>query len=205
MRWPKRAGGIYGTAKRDTIIEDCRMQNAVSVSVGTPWGVTGGGAALPPRRTTIRDVVFQSLPGPVGGGGQHTVSLDFAAQGTHTNIMQLDEVYIENYQGTGRNLRLFYQQQHPTAYIIPKTGSVEGLAVGARESGLNNTLHFAQFGEAVAGAIARCADNSLAPEVNGYACEMTAQEFNGLPRAPADPENPELQPPRNLRITGTDY
>jgi hypothetical protein len=180
---PGDVADIYGNAPGTTYIQNTYLRNQYNVAVSPMFAVTGGGDGMPPRRTFIDNVTFAQVNGSVGGDPQFNIAMAFNVDSRNANIVQLDQVFVTNYNGqAGVNFQTFYAEQAPN-YIVPQTTT--GLAA-APVAGLTNTQLFSQYGMAIAGAIAPC-QTSMAL-IQGFACTGTVI--------------PPL-PPRNLRITAT--
>lgn len=188
---PIKAGDvsdIYGNTYGDTVIENSDFWNVHNITVPMPWGVTGGGNALPPRRITVRSSMFRNLPGSVGGDTQHSIVMGYSTGDTNNNIIQKNEVYVVDYnRETGRNYRIYLSQSHPN-FVIPQSNGF----VGAPSAGMTNAQAWSAHGIAIGGALPRCTDNSLAPEVGGFVCPITQQELDSLPQIGSNPgPNPD--------------
>ncbi len=196
---------IYGNAPATTIIRNSYFRNTANVIVPSPWGVTGGGTALPPRVVFLDNNVFRNLPASYGIQNQVSIAMSYNI-GTNSNLMQRNEIYVKDYmtdigQPGGRNYRIYYTQQNPS-FVVPVTGYDPGtggnVGVGSPQAGLTNTQLWASFGKAFGGAVARRADNLLAPEVGGYVDTITPAELAAVPIAP-DIFNMPPAAPMNLR------
>ena len=105
------------------------MQNGICCSINTPGTFTiensyfrtyhdaisihtlatpGTGAFTPPRKTVIRNTIFEAWPGqPL-----RSITMDWDTSKGNTNTTQKDEVYIYAYQGNPTdNFRMYYTEQ----------------------------------------------------------------------------------------------
>jgi hypothetical protein len=118
------------------------------------WTVAGGG--LPPKIITISNVRFDS----VVGASSASILMGYDA-GDGRNVIQRDEVFVYDYNGTpGDNFQLYYFQQADT-FVVPQTGSNSSPSnpvIGAPVAGLTNLETWNLFGIAIAGAIAPTSD-----------------------------------------------
>jgi hypothetical protein len=84
-------------------------------------------------------------------------------------VTTLDQVFVENYNGTsGDNFQVFYTQQAAT-FIVPQEipNTIGSYTVtGAPVAGLTNAQAWAQYGIAIAGAVAP-ADATTMSNING--------------------------------------
>jgi hypothetical protein len=66
------------------------------------------------------------------------------------NVIQTDQVFVYDYNGiSGDNFQVFFTQQAAN-YIVPQTGAILGSPV----AGLTNQQAWAEYGIAIAGAVA---------------------------------------------------
>jgi hypothetical protein len=169
---PPKAGDtrdIYGDAPGVMIVEDSELRNHTNVLTTMPWGVTGGGVQLPPRRVELRRVLFGSVPGDTGPNPQNDILPLYELSKGAINAVLSSRIVVTDYNRvTGDNFEVFQEQQAPS-FIVPRTGSVEGL-IGAPVDGLSNEQAWAQFGIAVSGAVAPCSDTR--PKIAGFACAI---------------------------------
>lgn len=130
-------------------IEGCYLRNGyANIQIDT-LQTPGSGAKKPPRKTVIRDCRFASWPGCDAANIVMRCQLD----GQYLDLMQLDEVYVYNYNGAkGDDFRVYYEEQAPD-FIVPKSKPDHGM-VGAPEDGLTNRQCWEKYGLAIAGAVA---------------------------------------------------
>jgi hypothetical protein len=135
-----------------------------------PFGVTGGGVGLPPRRVELHRVLFGDVPGETGPVPQADISPEYDLDyGPNINAIVSNRIIVTDYNRvTGQNFEVFQEEQAPT-FRVPQTGSIAGL-VGAPVAGLTNQQAWAQFRIAVSGAVAPCADRR--PRIDGFACAI---------------------------------
>ena len=160
-------GDIYGSAPGTLVVENAVLRNAVNVFASPMYGVTGGGARLPPRVTTIRNVRFGRVPGNVGGKPQYDVQMGFWIDRANVNLVVRDEVLVYDFNGTpGDSFRVYYKEQAPT-FTLPASGPN---LLGAPAPGLTNLDAWARYKIAVAGAVAPC--QTARPGFDGFTCAI---------------------------------
>lgn len=185
---PFKAGDvrdIYGNAPGTFVVEDTNLQAVTGVYLETPWGVTGGGQNLPPRRTTLRNVRFLTPNGNPGDGTPAAIFPAARFDQANPNLVVSDEIRVEAFNGTpGDNFRVYYPEQAPN-FIVPQTGN--GI-LAAPVAGLTNEQAWARHHVAIGGAVAPC--SAQRPGVLGFACQVTAfesvTESGKVPTAPRD-------------------
>jgi hypothetical protein len=159
----------YGSAPGITRIEDSILRNNTNVLMTLPFGVTGGGVNLPPRRAELHRVLFGDVQAntPFPQADIRTeYKLDY---GPNINAIVSNRIIVTDYNRvTGQNFEVFWEQQSPS-FIVPQTGSFFGL-VGAPVGGLSNQQAWGQFGIAVSGAVAPCDDTR--PRIVGFTCAI---------------------------------
>jgi hypothetical protein len=131
-----------------------------------------------PSTNVVRRYVFDGVKfvQPPGTPPKPWKVIDFAPlPAKHVDLTNPLEIYILNYQGTGRNYRVYYLQQ-AADYVVPQTDPTTGV-IGSPVAGLTNAELLARYGKAVGGAVAP-ASAVVLPEVGGL-CE----EISGLPPA----------------------
>jgi len=186
---PGDVNDIYGSQPGTLLIEDSLLRNHNNVLISTMYAVTGGGPALPPRQTIIRNVTFKTVSGPVGDAPQHAIAMRFRPRGNNLNLIQRDEVSVENYNGVaGDTFRVYYLEQAP-AFVIPNN---LGRVTRSPVAGLTNQESWKGFGIAIGGAVAPCSQTR--PEIQGFVCSGTPlpspqappRRSSPGPRAPDD-------------------
>ena len=157
----------FGSAPGITRIEDSVLRNNTNVLMTLPYGVTGGGVNLPPRRVELHRVLFGDVPADTPFPQvdiRPEYKLDY---GPNINAIVSNRIIVTDYNRvTGQNFEVFWEQQAPD-FTVPQTGSFFGL-VGAPVGGLSNQQAWAQFGIAVSGAVTPCRDTR--PRIVGFAC-----------------------------------
>jgi hypothetical protein len=168
---PRKAGDtgdIYKTQVGTLLIENTTLRNVHNIAVRTVYGVTGGLARLPPRRTIIRNVTFQAVAGNVGGTVQRDVAMTHEL-GSNANLIVRDEVFVLNHNNvSGANFQVFYAEQAPTFVLPISTPAM----LAAPVAGLTNQQAWTQYGIAYAGQVAPCLTTS--PNVAGFVCVTDA-------------------------------
>ena len=179
-------GDIYGASPGVMRVEDSVLRNQTNVRSTMPYGVTGGGVMLPPRRVELHRVLFGDVPGYAGADPQSDVRPEFNLEKVNTNTIVSSQIVVTEYNRVpGDNFEVFQQQQAPS-FIVPPNGP-NGL-VGSPVAGLTNEQAWAQFRIAVSGRVAPCSNTR--PRIVGFACGIQAP----LP-APAPASTPKGQHP----------
>jgi PKD domain/G8 domain len=135
-------------------IENSYLANEADVVVSGLWSVS---FYAPPRTIIINNDQFVA---PAGGEAWYAVYLNWYAPFQLAGgmpILQSDQVLVYNYNGvSGDNFQVFYTQQAAN-FIVPQEmvsdGSLQPLS-GAPVAGLTNAQCWAQYGIAIAGAVA---------------------------------------------------
>ncbi len=122
---PIKAGDtrdIYGSTPGTLVVENSTLKNFWNIYMNTPYGVTGGGSAIPPRLVIARNVQFSNVPGVSGTQGQAHVFRHFTPnQGANQNIIVSDRMVVESFNGNSNdNFEVFANEQAPT-FVIPPT------------------------------------------------------------------------------------
>jgi G8 domain len=172
---PIKAGDlsdIYGSTPGVMRIEDSVLRNHTNVRTTTPYGVTGGGVWLPPRRVELHRVLFGDLPNYTGSEPQSNIRPEFIPEyGANVNTIVSSRIVVTDYNRiTGDNFEVFEKEQAPD-FVVPQTESVPGL-VGSPVAGLTNQQTWSRFGLAISGAVAPCSNTK--PGVMGFACATRA-------------------------------
>jgi|RhiMethySRZTD1v2_1073278.scaffolds.fasta_scaffold06119_14 hypothetical protein len=172
---PIKAGDVrdmFGPQPGIMRIEESVLKNHTNVRSTTPYGVTGGGVMLPPRRVELDRVLFGNLPDYNGPEPQSNIRPEFTPNyASSVNTIVSSRIVVTNYNRvTGDNFEVFQDEQAP-GFIVPQTGSNDGL-VGSPVGGLTNQQTWSQFGIAISGAVAPC--SSSKPGVMGFACATRA-------------------------------
>lgn len=178
---PGDVSDIYGDAGTSFIISNSFLANEWNIAIQPMYAVGGGDGGLSQRHTFINNVTY----GPMntsnfpGGFGTCNVCMSLALNNPNVNIIQKDEVKVTNYNGVvGDNFQAYYAEQ-ASDYVVPE--SSVGIT-GAPVAGLTNAQLWAQYGLAIAGAIAPC--TTTRNDVQGFACPTTAGG-HPVPRVPA--------------------
>ena len=115
---------IYGNTPGTVTVENSTLKNYWNLYLNTPYGVTGGGSAIPPRLVIARNVQFSNVPGFSPTQGQAHVFRHFTpTQGANQNIIVSDRVVVESFNGNPNdNFEVFATEQAPT-FVIPRRRS----------------------------------------------------------------------------------
>lgn len=188
---PPKAGDVrdtYGASPGVMRVEDSVLRNHTNVRSTMPYGVTGGGVMLPPRRVELHRVLFGGVPGNAGPEPQSDLRPEFNLEKSETNIIVESRIVVTDYnRNPGDNFEVFQEQQAPS-FVVPQNGANEGL-VGAPVPGLTNQQTWAQFNIAVSGRVAPCSNTRS--RIVGFACGIQAP----LP-APAPASKSAARPTR---------
>jgi PKD repeat protein len=138
-----------------TVIQNSYLKNQIDIQVGT-MGSVNGSEDLPAKFTQISNVRFAAPVGTAAGSPYLTIDMNFSTEagesGAPTNLCQLDQVMVYNYNGVaGDNFQLYYVEQ-AADYVVPASND-DGL-VGAPVDGMTNQQLWDLYGMAVAGAVA---------------------------------------------------
>jgi hypothetical protein len=151
-----------------TVIENSYLKNQTDVYVTTTYTVNGS-AGLPAKSTEIRNVRFGAPAGAASGSAFATIYMGYSteglATGSPTNVIQLDQVMVYDYNGVpGDDFQVYYKEQAPD-YVVPQSGDpnnpdwpVGAPEVGAPVAGLTNQQCWDKYGIAIAGAVAPTTD-----------------------------------------------
>jgi hypothetical protein len=163
-----------------TVIEDSYLRNATNVAVvtiGAP-GSAPYGPAMPPKTTIIKNVGFATVDGPIGGGAQHAIAMEYDLHGGSANLVERDAVFVHGFDGVaGDDFQVFYEEQRP-GFVVPQSS---GNLAGSPVAGLTNAQNWAAHrvaiaGEVATGAVARAGIHGLVRD--------------GVPAPPAPPSVP---------------
>ena len=110
---PFKAGDvrdIYGATPGTLVIENSRIDAQAGIQRSIQWGVTGGGAALPGRIVTVRNVRFTS-PSVVSNGV--AIFNYWHAEGNPgENPTVTDRLIVQGFNGVSTdNFEAFYAEQ----------------------------------------------------------------------------------------------
>jgi PKD repeat protein len=134
--------------------------------------VPGTHAPTVARKTVINNVKFDAW------AGQPLMAISMDYNGGASNLVQLDQVLVYNYnQVAGNNFQVYYTQQ-AASYVVPQTVTDPTNAnnvwiLGSPQAGLTNQQTWAQFGIAIAGAVAP-ANTTTRSEINGLIGPITS-------------------------------
>ncbi len=160
---PDQTGGMPIT------IENSYLADQTGVWVNYLWTVSYNASTVPSRHIVIDNVQFAA---PQAGQSFTAINMNWypayqlAAGGP---VTQLDQVLVYNYDGvSGDNFQVFYTQQ-AASFIVPQTvlnsdGTIK--LMGAPVAGLTNAEAWAEYGIAIAGAVAPSNATTMA-NING--------------------------------------
>ena len=130
-----------------TTVENSYLMNQTNIYISTMCSTNG--AVLPARSQIINNVQFAAP----AGDPLVAIQMDYEPDpgGTATNLIQLDQTYVYNYnQSSGDNFQVYYSQQVPSNILLQSNGSM----IGSPVSGLTNQQNWNTYGICIAGAIA---------------------------------------------------
>ena len=170
---PVKAGDLrdpFGSSPGIIRVEDSVLRNHTNVHVTMPYGVTGGGVNLPPRRIELHRVLFGDVPADTGPVPQADIFPEYKLDyGPNINAIVSTRILVTDFNRvTGQNFEVFREQQAPS-FTVPQSGSFSGL-VGAPVGGLSNQQAWGQFGIAVSGAVAPC--DATRSRIVGFTCAI---------------------------------
>eukprot|EP01104_Vermistella_antarctica_P009694 TRINITY_DN250_c2_g1_i1.p1 TRINITY_DN250_c2_g1~~TRINITY_DN250_c2_g1_i1.p1 ORF type:complete len:636 (+),score=156.08 TRINITY_DN250_c2_g1_i1:255-1910(+) len=184
------------------LVEDTVLHNWINIFTQSPWSVNGGTDELPARRFIIKDVHFDLIPVTCNSCIEPTnIRTAFNWKcGARLNVLQ--EHFIINYDyelSEPVNLQLFYKEQHPSAEAVATgvcTVSNGRDIVGVPEAGLTNQQSWDKYGQANAGQIATCFDDTSYPALStdsgSFLCAFDVDAM--LPNLPAKYAIPAVAP-----------
>jgi hypothetical protein len=143
-------------------IEISYLDNLINIDITTLWGVNESSAGIPARKVVIDNVQFAA---PLASSLLVAIDMSYSTQEQGpANLIQLDQVFVYNYdQVSGYNFQVYYTQQSAT-FIVPQTTYNADQSIrqnGAPVAGLTNTQTWAQYGIAIAGAVAPSSATTL--------------------------------------------
>ena len=123
-------------------IQDSFLRNEVNLYFLTPAGPgTGGASSVRQRDTYVRDVRFGDPLSPTSTNIYMEYMVD-----TQTNNIQIDRVWVYDYNGVvGNNLRVYYYQQAANAVVPYGDPNAGADFYGAPEAGLTNAQAYARW------------------------------------------------------------
>lgn len=135
-------------------IQDSYLRNQFDLVVGTLWSVEYRADNLKPRQVIVDNVRFDAAP----GFALTAISMSYGIyDGGSCNLIQLDQVFVYNYNGVaGDNFQVYYAAQ-AAGFIIPQTVlNADGTprVLGAPTAGLTNQQAWDLHHIAIAGAVA---------------------------------------------------
>jgi len=190
-------GHLVGTATGEdvglTIIENSYFRNYVNIEPTSVFFYQEAPSErLPRKKTIIRNCKFDQVAmAPFENQSQSAIYMRYNP--VHgADLIQLDRVFVYDYNRVPTDdFQMFYREQAPNA-IVPQTERLEGATLrGSPVAGLTNQQTWAQFGIAIAGAVAPC--TTTRPGLLGFACT------GALPPPPPPPTGGP-QAPTNVRI-----
>jgi hypothetical protein len=136
-------------------IENSYLDNLTNILVTTLWSVNASSVGIPARKVVIDNVKFAA---PLASSPLVAIDMYYSTQEQGpANLIQLDQVFVYNYNGiTGDNFQVYYTQQSPS-FVVPQTTNNSDGTIrqdGAPVAGLTNQQTWAQYGLAIAGALA---------------------------------------------------
>ncbi len=142
------------------------LKNTVGIEVPTLTTSSFTAEGMEATDLVVDGTRFEALPGQ----SLQTIEMKYNATPVR-NLIQRHTVTVHNYNGhPGDDFSVFYTQQAPT-FVVPQTIMQNGSAilVGAPVAGLTNAQTWAQYGIAIAGAVAPCAQTRS--EIAGFVCD----------------------------------
>jgi len=147
------------TAGSAFTIQNSHLQNYIDVELEPLWTSGSDPIVIGARKVIINNVIFDNLNlASLPWGPEYAIQRSLSgATGNVQNLVQLDQIYVYNYNGvTGDNFRVYYAQQTASAVleqsIYRADGSIQVLA--SPVSGLTNQQNWTTYGIALAGEIA---------------------------------------------------
>ncbi len=167
----------------NTIIENSYFRNTYNIVVESLRAPGSGGDPVErqPKRMTIRNVIFGNASTWDNGTTPVNIRLWYIIGEGKVNLIAKDEVFVENYNGTGINYQVFYQQQAAN-FIMPQSTGPSGI-LGSPVAGLTNQQNWDQFGIAIAGAVAPANATTVAG-IEGLVTTYTVTPDTTAPSTP---------------------
>jgi hypothetical protein len=167
-------------------IEDSYFSNYMAnISIPT-LAAPGAGGPKPARQTIVRNVRFDPMPsGPYSSfpPDGRTIEMYYDTHYDNTDLIQTDQVFVYNYNGTGQNFQVYYLQQRPD-FIVPQSDGSRGF-VGSPVAGLTNQQNWNTYGIAIAGSVAPLTATTL-PEIVGLVRTFTVAPDTTPPSSPTN-------------------
>jgi G8 domain len=194
---PIKAGDtrdLYGATPGTLTIENSTLKNYWNIYTTTPYGMTGGGAAIPARLVVARNVLFSNVPGTSTIAGQAHVFRRFTPDaGANQNLIVSDRVVVQAFNGNSADNFEVFAPEQAGAFVIPASSLTTQVA------GLTNQQAWTLKGIAIAGAITPC--TITRPDIIGFVCPAAALP---VPRpAPASTAPSIPTPPAPSAGSGT--
>lgn len=171
----QRGGFTLSNYGNKQIIENSTIHATHGFNFSVPWTNTSDASGIRPRLAIIRNCKIKGFAAEPFVAVTRSFPLLSQLANRTQNIVVLDEVIVEKYQGADDNFKVYYQEQLPD-YVVPQTiknpkypGNV---MVGAPEPGLTNAQLWEKYGLAIGGEIAPCA--TVRPNIVGLACPIPA-------------------------------
>ena len=186
---PIKAGDtsdIYGNTPGTLTVENSTLKNYWNVYMNTPYGVTGGGIAIPPRAGDRAQRPVQQRSGRLGhaGPGARLPPLhpDSGHESEHHRLRPDGRRELQ--RQSERQLRGLRHEQAPT-FVIPSTPLTTTVA------GLTNAQARSVAGISISGAVTPCSTTRTG--IVGFTCP--AGSLPALPPAPTSPPPSATPPP----------
>ena len=161
---------LYGTAAGTLLVENSSLTNVFNVLLELPWGVTGGGGALPPRAITFRNDHFVTPSGNLDSRTPLAIVTSYQLNNPNPNAIVRTDLNVERYNGVANDSFQVYFTEQASTFVVPQNNAVDGL-VGAPVAGLTNAQTMATYGIAISGAVTPC--TTTRPEIQGFVCGGT--------------------------------
>jgi hypothetical protein len=149
-------------------IKDSYLRNNVDIQVNSLWTSDANASYIMARTIYIENDKFDAAPGVA----LESIQMLYQGNsgGSTRNLVAPDQVFVTDYNQTpGDNFRVYYTQQAAN-YIVPQTTmNPSGLSphlIGSPVSGLTNAQAWAQYGIAIAGAVAPATATTM-PGIDG--------------------------------------
>ena len=150
--------GVYPTPTVDGTftVSNAYLCNHTNVVVESLWTSSYRSDLLHSRRIAIDGCNFDQPSYTPGGGNPFYNIRMFYASTSSRNLIQLDETFVTDYDGTpGDDFQVYYTEQAPT-YVVPQRDPVSGppfTLTASPDSGKTNSQNWSDYGIAIAGAV----------------------------------------------------
>jgi PKD repeat protein len=139
------------------VVQNTYLRDYGGVAVVPMWTSAYTSLYVGPRQIFLNNVTFApAFASDNGWGPQYFIWMGNQLAG-NTNMLELDQVFVYNYNGiAGNNFQVYYNAQAANAVVMQTTVNSDGSPANLASplNGLTNAQLWAQYGIAVAGGVA---------------------------------------------------